>query len=69
MSIQGTVQLKKIDNIDFSKFQSFEEVTAAAANPDIIHQLEDALMIWYKQIEQVSIFWYPRQAEEYVWEA
>ncbi|XP_029140899.1 dynein heavy chain 8, axonemal, partial [Protobothrops mucrosquamatus] len=55
VSIQGTVQLKKIDNIDFSKFQSFEEVTAAAANPDIIHQLEDALMIWYKQIEQVLI--------------
>ncbi|KAG8123396.1 hypothetical protein E2320_018801 [Naja naja] len=55
VSIQGTVQLKKIDNMDFSKFQSFEEVTAAAANPDIIHQLEDALMIWYKQIEQVLI--------------
>ncbi|ETE64448.1 Dynein heavy chain 8, axonemal, partial [Ophiophagus hannah] len=55
VSIQGTVQLKKIDKMDFSKFQSFEEVTAAAANPDIIHQLEDALMIWYKQIEQVLI--------------
>ncbi|KAF7253479.1 Dynein heavy chain 8, axonemal, partial [Varanus komodoensis] len=55
VSIDGTVQLKKIDYIDFSKLQSFEEVTAAAANPDTVHQLEDVLMIWYKQIEQVLI--------------
>uniref|UniRef100_A0A8D0G5C6 Dynein axonemal heavy chain 8 n=1 Tax=Sphenodon punctatus TaxID=8508 RepID=A0A8D0G5C6_SPHPU len=55
VSIEGTVELKKIDYIDFSKLQSFEEVTAAAANPDTVHQLEEVLMIWYKQIEQVLI--------------
>ncbi|KAL8185635.1 UNVERIFIED_CONTAM: Dynein heavy chain 8, axonemal [Gekko kuhli] len=55
VSIEGTVELRKIDYIDFSKLQSFEEVTAAAANPDTVHQLEDVLMIWYKQIEQVLI--------------
>lgn len=43
-----------MDHIDFSKLQSFEEVTAAAANSDTVHQLEEVLMIWYKQIEQVS---------------
>lgn len=53
MSIEGTVELRKIDYIDFSKLQSFEDVTVAAANPETIHQLEDVLMIWYKQIEQV----------------
>uniref|UniRef100_A0A8C8RGD8 Dynein axonemal heavy chain 8 n=1 Tax=Pelusios castaneus TaxID=367368 RepID=A0A8C8RGD8_9SAUR len=55
VSIEGTVELKKIDYIDFSKLQSFEEVTAAAANSDTVHQLEEVLMIWYKQIEQVLI--------------
>uniref|UniRef100_A0A8C4Y3D3 Dynein axonemal heavy chain 8 n=1 Tax=Gopherus evgoodei TaxID=1825980 RepID=A0A8C4Y3D3_9SAUR len=55
VSIEGTVELKKMDHIDFSKLQSFEEVTAAAANSDTVHQLEEVLMIWYKQIEQVLI--------------
>lgn len=53
-SIEGAVELKKIDYINFSKLQSFEEVTVAASNPDMVHQLEKVLMIWYRQIEQVS---------------
>uniref|UniRef100_A0A663EUR1 Dynein axonemal heavy chain 8 n=1 Tax=Aquila chrysaetos chrysaetos TaxID=223781 RepID=A0A663EUR1_AQUCH len=55
ISIEGTVELKKIDYINFSKLQSFEKVTAAADNPDVVHQLEEVLMIWYRQIEQVLI--------------
>ncbi|XP_009878765.1 PREDICTED: dynein heavy chain 8, axonemal [Charadrius vociferus] len=55
ISIEGTVQLEKIDYISFSKLQSFEKVTAAADNPDMVHQLEEVLMIWYRQIEQVLI--------------
>uniref|UniRef100_A0A674I063 Dynein axonemal heavy chain 8 n=1 Tax=Terrapene triunguis TaxID=2587831 RepID=A0A674I063_9SAUR len=55
VSIEGTVELKKMDHIDFSKLQSFDEVTTAAANSDTVHQLEEVLMIWYKQIEQVLI--------------
>ncbi|XP_040468168.1 dynein heavy chain 8, axonemal [Falco naumanni] len=55
ISIEGTVELKKIDYIDFSILQSFEKVTAAADNPDMIHQLEEVLMIWYRQIEQALI--------------
>uniref|UniRef100_G1KWX1 Dynein heavy chain tail domain-containing protein n=1 Tax=Anolis carolinensis TaxID=28377 RepID=G1KWX1_ANOCA len=55
VSIEGTVELKQIDYIDFSKLQTFEEVTAAAGNPEMVKQLEDVLMIWYKQIEQVLI--------------
>ncbi|XP_040553568.1 dynein axonemal heavy chain 8 isoform X1 [Gallus gallus] len=55
VSIEGTVKLKKIDHINFSKLQSFEEVTAAADNPDMIHHLEEVLMIWHKQIERVLI--------------
>ncbi|OXB76615.1 UNVERIFIED_CONTAM: hypothetical protein H355_014506 [Colinus virginianus] len=53
--IEGTVELKKIDHINFSELQSFEEVRAAASNPDMIHQLEEVLMIWHKQIERVLI--------------
>uniref|UniRef100_A0A8C0B3E1 Dynein axonemal heavy chain 8 n=1 Tax=Buteo japonicus TaxID=224669 RepID=A0A8C0B3E1_9AVES len=55
ISIEGTVELKKIDYINFSKLQSFEKVTAAADNPDMVQQLEEVLMIWYRQIEQVLI--------------
>ncbi|KAM7319109.1 hypothetical protein ACRRTK_022221 [Alexandromys fortis] len=55
ISIEGTVMLKKVDNIDFSKLQNFEEVTAAASNSEMVHQLEEVLMMWYKQIEQVLI--------------
>ncbi|KAF6113475.1 hypothetical protein HJG60_003938 [Phyllostomus discolor] len=55
ISIEGTVKLKKIDNIDFSKLHAFEDVTVAASNSETVRQLEDVLMIWYKQIEQVLI--------------
>ncbi|KAG8512009.1 Dynein heavy chain 8, axonemal, partial [Galemys pyrenaicus] len=55
VSIEGTVKLKQIDNIDFSKLHTFEEVTVAASNSETVRQLEDVLMIWYKQIEQVLI--------------
>lgn len=48
------MKLKKIDNIDFSKLHAFEDVTVAASNSETVRQLEDVLMIWYKQIEQVS---------------
>uniref|UniRef100_A0A673T0U8 Dynein axonemal heavy chain 8 n=1 Tax=Suricata suricatta TaxID=37032 RepID=A0A673T0U8_SURSU len=52
VSIEGTVKLKKVDNVDFSKLNTFEEVTAAASNSEMVRQLEDVLMTWYKQIEQ-----------------
>ncbi|XP_077760288.1 dynein axonemal heavy chain 8 isoform X1 [Canis aureus] len=55
VSIEGTVKLKKVDNIDFSKLHTFEEVTAAASNSETVRQLEEVLMTWYKQIEQVLI--------------
>ncbi|XP_040105705.1 dynein heavy chain 8, axonemal isoform X1 [Oryx dammah] len=55
ISIEGTVKLKKIDNVDFSKLHTFEEVTLAASNSETVRQLEDVLMVWYKQIEQVLI--------------
>ena len=54
ISIEGTVKLKKIDNVDFSKLHTFEDVTLAASNSETVRQLEDVLMVWYKQLEQVS---------------
>ena len=54
VSIEGTVKLKKVDNVNFSKLHSFEEVTAAASNSEMVRQLEDVLTTWYRQIEQVS---------------
>ncbi|XP_057271369.1 dynein axonemal heavy chain 8 isoform X1 [Pezoporus wallicus] len=55
ISIEGTVELEVTDYINFSQLQSFEKVAAAANNPDEVHQLEEVLMIWYRQIEQVLI--------------
>ncbi|NXW67144.1 DYH8 protein, partial [Hirundo rustica] len=54
-SIEGTVELKKIDYINFSELQTFDKITAAADNYDTVHQLEEVLMIWYRQIEHVLI--------------
>jgi len=54
ISIEGTIELKNIDYINFSELWSFEKVTAAADNPDMVHQLEEVFMIWYRQIEWVN---------------
>ncbi|NWR08769.1 DYH8 protein, partial [Paradoxornis webbianus] len=54
-SIEGTVELEKIDYINFSELQTFDNITAAADNYDTVHQLEEVLMIWYRQIEHVLI--------------
>ncbi|NWV39501.1 DYH8 protein, partial [Grantiella picta] len=52
-SVDGTVELKKIDYIDFSELQTFDKITAAADNHELVQQLEKVLMIWYRQIEEV----------------
>lgn len=48
------MKLKKTTLIDLSKLQSFEDLMTAASDVDMIDQLEEVLMMWYKQIEQVS---------------
>ncbi|XP_063079703.1 dynein axonemal heavy chain 8-like isoform X2 [Engraulis encrasicolus] len=53
VSIEGAVHLNEPTDIDFTKLVSFEDIKAAAADMDRVHQLEDVLMMWYKQIEQV----------------
>ncbi|KAL2306085.1 hypothetical protein Nmel_003990 [Mimus melanotis] len=53
--IEGRVELKKVDYINFSELQTFDKITSAADNYDTVHQLEEVLMIWYKQIEHVLI--------------
>ncbi|NWI40441.1 DYH8 protein, partial [Picathartes gymnocephalus] len=54
-SIEGTVELKKIDYINISELQTFDKITAAADNYDTVQQLEEVLMIWCRQIELVLI--------------
>uniref|UniRef100_A0A8C3TQI8 Dynein axonemal heavy chain 8 n=1 Tax=Catharus ustulatus TaxID=91951 RepID=A0A8C3TQI8_CATUS len=53
--IEGRVELKKVDDIDFSELQTFDKITAAADNYDTVHHLEEVLTIWYRQIEHVLI--------------
>lgn len=54
MSYQN-VKLAEAKNIDFSKLASFEDMTLAAENSDLVKQLEGILIQWYKQIDQVGV--------------
>lgn len=51
LSIEGSVHLKMATDIDFTRLISFEDIKAAAADVDMVHQLEEVLMEWCKQIE------------------
>lgn len=54
MSNESIVHLNRVTDIDFSKLVSLEEMKVAATNFDMVHRLEEILMQWYKQIEQVG---------------
>lgn len=53
MSNESIVHLHRVTDIDFSKLISLEEIKVVASNFDMVHRLEEILMQWYKQIEQV----------------
>ncbi|XP_041805872.1 dynein heavy chain 8, axonemal-like [Chelmon rostratus] len=55
MSSESIVHLNTVTDVDFSKLATLEDMKVAAANFDTVHQLEEILMQWYKQIEQVLI--------------
>uniref|UniRef100_UPI0037E892BB dynein axonemal heavy chain 8-like n=1 Tax=Semicossyphus pulcher TaxID=241346 RepID=UPI0037E892BB len=52
-SNENIVHLKEVTDIDFSKLSTVDDMKIAAANVDLVHRLEEILMQWYKQIEQV----------------
>lgn len=47
------VDLMKVTDIDLFKLASLEEMKAAAANFDMVKRLEEILMEWHSQIDQV----------------
>ncbi|XP_038654809.1 dynein heavy chain 8, axonemal-like [Scyliorhinus canicula] len=51
-SLEKAVVLKS-ETVDLSQLRSFEQVTAAASNPEMILQLENLLLTWHNQLEQV----------------
>ncbi|KAF3698755.1 Dynein heavy chain 8, axonemal Axonemal beta dynein heavy chain 8 Ciliary dynein heavy chain 8 [Channa argus] len=53
-SNENIVHLKRVTDIDFSKLVSLDELKVAATNIDLVHRLEEILMQWYTQIEQVG---------------
>ncbi|KAM7379582.1 hypothetical protein PAMP_005128 [Pampus punctatissimus] len=55
MSNDSVVDLYRVTDIEFTKLASLEDMKVAAANFDMVHRLEEILMRWYKQIEQVLI--------------
>ncbi|KAM8728478.1 dynein axonemal heavy chain 8-like [Acanthopagrus schlegelii] len=55
MSNESIVHLKTVTDIDFSNLVTLGDMKVAAADFGMVHQLEEILMQWYKQIEQVLI--------------
>ncbi|XP_075316794.1 dynein axonemal heavy chain 8-like [Odontesthes bonariensis] len=52
-SNESVVHLKTVTDIDLSKLACLDDMKAAAANFDMVQRLEEILMQWCKQIEQV----------------
>ncbi|XP_037304127.2 dynein axonemal heavy chain 8-like [Pungitius pungitius] len=55
MRNESIVHLSAVTDVDFSTLASVNDMKVAAANLDMVHRLEENLMQWYKQIEQVLI--------------
>ncbi|TNN84661.1 Dynein heavy chain 5, axonemal [Liparis tanakae] len=55
MKNDSIVHLTTVTDFDFSTLASLDDMKVAAADLDIVHRLEEILMQWYKQIEQVLI--------------
>lgn len=49
------VDLHKVTDIDLPRLASLEETKAAAANFDMVKRLEEILMVWHSQIDQVCL--------------
>lgn len=47
------VDLHKVTEIDLLKLTSLEEMKAAADSFDMVKRLEEILMVWHAQIDQV----------------
>lgn len=54
MRNDSIVHLTTVTDFDFSTLASLDDMKVAAADLDIVHRLEEILMQWYKQIEQVG---------------
>ena len=53
LSADGVVRLTKCDGIDLSVINTAHDCITAAANPEVLPQLEHLVSLWCKQIEQV----------------
>lgn len=54
ISLEKSVVLKS-EMVDLTQLRSFEQVKAASSNPEMILQLENLLLQWHNQLEQVCI--------------
>ncbi|XP_055492119.1 LOW QUALITY PROTEIN: dynein axonemal heavy chain 8-like [Leucoraja erinacea] len=52
ISLEKSVVLKS-EMVDLTQLRSFEQVKAASSNPEMILQLENLLLQWHNQLEQV----------------
>ncbi|XP_072911453.1 dynein axonemal heavy chain 8-like [Hemitrygon akajei] len=51
-SLENAVVLKS-EKVDLSQLRSFEQIKAAASNPEMVLQLENLLLKWHNQLELV----------------
>ncbi|GCB65196.1 hypothetical protein scyTo_0013426, partial [Scyliorhinus torazame] len=52
VSLEKAVVLKS-ETVDLSQLRSFEQLKAAASNPEMILQIENLLLMWRNQLEQI----------------
>ena len=53
LSAQGTVLLKDCPDVDMETIVTAQDCITTATNPDIVVYLEQTVLQWCKQVEQV----------------
>ena len=54
-STESGVQLEQSEEVDLDSIQTAQDCITSASNPEIVSQLERLVLVWCKQIEQVSV--------------
>ncbi|KAG8014343.1 Dynein heavy chain 8 [Nibea albiflora] len=55
MCNESVIHVTTVTDVDLSKLASLEDMKVAAANIDMVHEMEEILMQWYKQIEKILL--------------
>ena len=57
-SLADVVSLRPCEEVDLALISTPSDYLRAAANPEMVEQLERCLVMWCKDLEQVNMSWY-----------